>query len=114
MLALLAVDGATPVTQAVTFDSFTVLLVISLVIPFLTGVVTKVSASAGVKQVCTLVLSAAAGLIVTATQLDGTAVISKEAALNAALALGIAIVSYLGLYKPHDVNAKLAPTKGFG
>ena len=61
-----------------------------------------------------LVLSAAAGVVVTATQLDGTAVIGKEAALNAALALGISIVSYLGIYRPHDMNASLAPGQGLG
>lgn len=115
MLALLlGADGGTPVTQAVTFDSFTVLLLMSLVIPVITGIVVKSGANATWKQVITLVLSAIAGLITTATQLDGTAVISKESALNAALSLGIAITTYLGIYRPHNLNDGLAPTKGLG
>ena len=90
------------------------LVIVSFLIPLATGLLTKVSASATVKQVVTLVLSAANGLMVTSTQVDGTALISATTAQYTLLSLGIAIVSYLGVYQPHDANAKLMPEVGVG
>lgn len=95
-------------------STFTVVVVTSFLIPAVTGLLTKVSASATVKQIVTLVLAAINGLIVTNTQADGTALISLTTLQYAVLSLAIAIVSYLGIYKPHDANAKLAPNLGLG
>lgn len=99
---------------ALTLSAFFVLVLTSFLIPLAVGLLTKLQASATVKQVLTLVLSAVTGLVTTATQADGTAVISASSAQYALLALGVAIVSYLGVYKPQDANARLAPTVGFG
>jgi len=107
-------DTAVAPTASLTLNAFTVLVLVSFLIPTVVGLVTKSSASATVKQIVLLVISAITGLVTTATQLDGTAVISMASAQYALLALGIAIVSYLGIYKPHDANAKLAPTVGIG
>lgn len=99
---------------SLTLGAFVVVVVTSFLIPAATGILTKVSASTTVKQVVTLALSTLNGIVVTSTQADGTALISLATAQYALLSLGIAIVSYLGIYKPHDANAKLAPTNGIG
>lgn len=102
-----------PVAE-LTLNAFVVLVISSFLIPLATGLITKLSASATVKQVVTLILSALTGVITTSTQVDGTAIISMTTVQYSLLALGIAIVSYLGVYQPHDANAKLAPDVGVG
>ena len=99
---------------ALTLSAFFVLVLTSFLIPLAVGLLTKLNASPTVKQVLTLVLSSITGLVTTATQADGTAVISATSAQYALLALGIAIVSYLGIYKPQGANARLAPNSGLG
>lgn len=95
-------------------NEFTVLVITSLLIPLATGLITKLSASATVKQIVTLALATAVGVITTGTQVDGTAIISLTTVQYALLSFAIAVVSYLGLYKPHDANAKLAANTGIG
>lgn len=99
---------------SLTLSAFTVLVITSLLIPLATGIITKVHASALVKQICTAAIAAAVGIVTTSTQADGTAVISLATVQYALLAFAIATVGYLGLYKPHDTNAKLAPDIGVG
>ena len=99
---------------SLTLSAFLVLVLTSFLIPAATGLLTKVNASATVKQVVTLILSALNGLVITSTLADGTALISAATAQYALLSLGIAIVSYLGIYKPHDANSKLMPDAGLG
>lgn len=88
-------------------------LIIGLVIPFLTGLLTKLNASATVKQVVTIVLAGVSALIVSST-VGEEAVISWETLGYAALGWLVAVLSYLGLYQPHNLNAKTAPDKGIG
>lgn len=102
-----------PVAE-LTLNAFGVLVISSFLIPLATGLITKLSASATIKQVVTLILSALTGVITTSTQVDGTAVISMTTVQYSLLSLGIAIVSYLGIYAPHDANQKLAPEVGLG
>lgn len=97
-----------------TLSAFTVLVVTSLLIPLATGLVTKLAASATVKQIITAAISAVVGIVTTSTEADGTAVISLATLQYALLAFAIATVGYLGLYKPHQANAKLAPNTGVG
>lgn len=116
MLALLAQsnEAVTAVTSQIQFDAFTVSAILAFVIPVLTGLFTKINAAPAVKQVVTIVLAAVASLISTSTMQDGTAIVSKETGLLWAMNVGIAITSYLGIYKPHDSNAKLSPESGLG
>lgn len=99
---------------AITLNAFLVLAVTSFLIPVATGLLTRAAASVTLKQVVTLVLAAISGIVTTSTQVDGTAVISATTAQYALLSLGIAITSYLGIWKPHAINAKLAPEAGVG
>ncbi len=116
MLALLAQadEPVTAVTNAIQFDAFAVTALVSLVIPVLTGLLTKVSAPTALKQVFTIFLAAVNTLVVTSTLQDGTAVISKETGLLWAVSTAIAITSYLGIYKPHALDAKTNPEFGLG
>ena len=107
-------DTAVAPVATLTLSAFTVLVVTSLLIPLATGLVTKLQASPTVKQIVTAAISAAVGIVTTSTQADGTAVISLATVQYALLAFAIATVGYLGLYRPHQTNAKLGPNMGVG
>lgn len=97
-----------------TLSAGLVMMISTFVIPIIVGLLTKYNASASLKQFVTAILAAVASLINAATQLDGTAVISKE---MLTLAIGTFVLSqatYLGIYKPLDLNAKTAPNLGVG
>jgi hypothetical protein len=91
-----------------------VTLIVTMVLPALTALVTKSTASASIKQFVTALLAAVTGLVVTSTQLDGTAVFGKESALLALSTFILAQATYWGLWRPHQVNATVAPTVGLG
>jgi len=97
-----------------TLSALVVTMIVSYLIPAVTALLTKASASAGVKQFVTALLAAVNGLLVTATQVDGTAVVSKQAVVLALGSFIAAQAAYVGLYKPHAANAKIAPNKGLG
>jgi glucan phosphoethanolaminetransferase (alkaline phosphatase superfamily) len=97
-----------------TTSALTVTMLVSYLLPALVALSTKMTASTWLKQFVSGILSAVTGLVVTATQLDGTAVFSKEALL---LTLGSFILSqatYVSVYKSHDANSKIAPSVGLG
>lgn len=94
-----------------TLDPIFTLAIISLFIPVVTGLLTKSSASATIKQVATIVLAAANALFVS-NQHEGGAVISRETGLLWLVSTGIAVTTYLGIYKPHDLNEKTSVTDG--
>lgn len=116
MLALLAQasEPLTDVTSQIQFDAFTVTALVSLVIPVLTGLITRYDASPTLKQLFTIFFAAVNTIVVQSTLADGTAVISKETGLQWAVSTAIALFSYVGIYKAHDLNASLAPEKGLG
>lgn len=97
-----------------TISAIIVTLIISVVVPLATALLTKASASAGVKQFVTALLAAVTGLLVTSTQLDGTAVLSRPALLLAIGTFIAAQANYVGFWQPHALNAKVAPGVGLG
>lgn len=97
-----------------TLSALIVTTIVTFLIPAVTALLTKATASTGLKQFVTALLAAINGLVVTATQVDGTAVISKQALILALGSFLAAQAAYVGLYKPHDANAKIAPDKGLG
>ena len=98
----------------VTLSVLIVTLIVGHVIPLATALITKCNAAAWVKQVTTGILSAVAGMLTTATQADGTAVLSKESLALALVAFLASQAAYVGFYKPHAANQKLAPGVGIG
>lgn len=97
-----------------TLSALTTTMIVAYLLPAVVALLTKSAASAWVKQFVGALLAAATGVIVTATQLDGTAVISIEAVLLALGAFVAAQANYVGLYQPHAVNAKVLPETGIG
>lgn len=89
-------------------------MIVSFLIPAGVALLTKSNASTWLKQFVGALAAAVTGVIVTATQLDGTAVISKEAIVLAAGAFFLSQASYVSVYRPHDANAKIAPDVGIG
>lgn len=92
---------------------------IGVVIPIVTGIVTKYTLPAGAKAIIMLFLNAVAGFLVTATTADGVAVFSRQTFFTAALSFVVAVASYAGLYRPLNVtsstpNGALLPTMGIG
>lgn len=98
----------------ITLSAFLVTLVVSYVIPLVTALITKVSASATLKQFVSGLLAAITGFLTNATMQDGSAVFSKESLLFAAMSFMTANIAYVGTYRPHDIGAKIVPLKGLG
>lgn len=85
-------------------------------IPLLTGLITKVHASSGVKSVVTLTLVVAATAVQRAVTVNGV-VDLKTWATTALVTWIVAISTYYGLLKPTgtaDVVSSVAPNFGIG
>jgi len=91
--------------NTLTLSALSVSLLISLIIPIVTGLVTKYSTSSGLKGLITLVLNAVQALVVSATVGDGTAVISEETFVVFCVSLAISIATYAGVYKPLNITS---------
>jgi hypothetical protein len=103
--------------ESAVIDPLFVMTITSLLLPLAVGLVTKLSASSGLKSLVLLVSNAVAALIVQATQADGSAVIEKQTFLLWAVGLAISVATYYGVYKPTgaaDTVQNVAPTKGLG
>lgn len=90
----------------------TVTLIVSVFIPVATAIITKLDTSAQVKGVITLVLNLINSAVVGQVVSDGSAVFSQETLIAALIGMTISVASYLGFYKPVEINAKMLPTKG--
>lgn len=90
--------------ETLTLDPLFVMAITSLLLPLAVGIVTKVSTSSGVKALVLLVSNAVAALVVTATQVDGSAVIEKETFLLWVIGLVISVATHYGVYKPTGVS----------
>ena len=91
----------------ITLDAMVVSLLVGTLLPILVGLVTKLNVSGGVKAVLLLTLSVVQGAVVNATQVDGSAVFSKETLLLAGVGWVTAIASYYGLLKPTNISPKV-------
>lgn len=93
--------------------SATWLTVISgLVIPVLTGLVTKYRTTYGVKSVVTVTLAAIAGVVNSIVQNDG--ILSTDTLIAAGTSWGIALAFVFGIVGPFDLDSKLLPGIGVG
>lgn len=103
------------VLAVVVLDAVLVAALVGTVLPLAVGLLTKINASAGVKGVLLLTLSAVNGLVSTATQTDGTALISKETLVAALASWAAAVTTHFGLWKPAQAQEKaLLPDRGIG
>ena len=88
--------------------------VTSTLIPVLTGLITKSGASVKLKQVVTLILNAVSAVVIANLTVDGGAKIVENTLFLAAMGLVVSITTYLGIYKPNDLNEKVSPRHGLG
>lgn len=78
-----------------------VTLVLSLLVPIVTGLLTKYALPAAVKALIMLVLDAVVSLVVHAEMLPtGVAVINSQALVGAILGVVVSAATYLGVYVP--------------
>lgn len=83
-----------------TIDALVVTMLVGTILPILVGLVTKSTASSGLKGVALLFLSAVQGFVVNQTVADGSAVFTTEGVLLALLGFVAAVASYFGVLKP--------------
>ena len=112
-----SVPGADP--SAFVIAAPIVMTVISLIIPLVTGLLTKYTLPGWIKGIITIVLNAIAAAILTATQADGTAVFSNATLMTAIYGVIISVVTYLSVYKSAGLTSSspdgaLAPRAGIG
>lgn len=92
--------AATETLDSVRLTPLVVSVLISFVLPLLTGLLSRASWSAGAKGLMTLILTAVQTVVVQNTVEDGGAFFSQEVLIAFALSLAISITSYVGVYKP--------------
>ena len=94
--------------MTLTVPALLVTIIVSHLTPILTGLLTRINASASAKQV----VAAFTGLVASSTLADGTAVFSTSTLTLAAIAFVANQTAYLGLYRPHSANSYLLPNSG--
>jgi len=104
----------TDTVASIQLNAITVSAIVSLFIPVLVGLLTKSSLNSVWKGALNVVLSAVNAAVVTATVADGTAVFSKETLVTTFFAMVVSLATYLQIYKPVNIDQKLAPEKGLG
>jgi hypothetical protein len=97
-----------------TLSAAVVSAIMLYVIPIVTSLLTKFNASTVVKQIVTAVLSVLVSIITMATQVDGTAIVSWQVVLLSLLEFLGSSAAYRVVYKPHALNARVAPNVGIG
>ncbi len=97
--------AATETLNSVRLEPLVVNMVIAVLIPVLTGILTKVTWSSGTKGLITLVLTMTQTLIVQNTVDDGSAFFNQETILAFILSFTISIASYYGIYKPAKITS---------
>ena len=103
--------------MTLTLDAQLVLILSGTILPFLVGLITKAHAASWLKAVLLAVLSILTGILTVSTQMDGTAVLSKDTVIAAVLAWLVAGTAYARLWKPTGATATfnaLTAKKGLG
>jgi hypothetical protein len=100
--------------SSVTLSAELTAVIVGIAMPILVGAITKSHASAFLKQCVGGFCSVVASVIITATQMDGTAILSKEALLTAFGTFIVSQAMYLGVWKPLNLNQKVMPRSGLG
>jgi hypothetical protein len=98
----------------ITLNSTIATLIASAFIPLIVGLLTKSTASAKLKAIVSIVLNAVQALIVSSATSDGSSVISTQTLILWVIGVATSVGSYIGVWKPVDINQKLAPSFGLG
>lgn len=101
----------------VLLDPMLVTTIISVVIPLLVGILTKLRAHPGVKAVMLIILNGVGAAIGTAVGVDGVAVISRTTVYQFIVGCVVSIATYYGVWKPTGVSGginRATATVGLG
>lgn len=94
-------------------DAATLAVLIGVVLPLLTGIVTKANASSSLKAVINAGLSAIAGFLVAVV--PGSKIEWRDVVLGVGLTWAISVATYYGLWKPTGTARSVAmATSKFG
>lgn len=93
-------------------DAPLVLFITAALIPFVGGLIIRITANRQTQALVGLVLNALNALLITATTENGDAILSKPLVLNFAQSLTISIIMLYGVYKPLGADDKLVATGG--
>jgi hypothetical protein len=102
------VPGEAPVVEVVktiSLNATIVFLAVNFLLPVFNGIILKANPRPLVAQILSALTAAVAGFITAATQTDGSAIFTPQAVLFAVVAFLIQVASYVGVWKPHNVNA---------
>lgn len=80
-------------------------LIVSLVIPVLAGLVTKLTTSSGIKNLVMLGLSLLSAVVTNGILADGSAVFTTQTLYTALITWGIAALTYAKLYQPFGITS---------
>jgi hypothetical protein len=89
-------------------------IITGLIMPFLIAVIMKASASSTFKGVMALVLAAIAAIVERATLSDGSGLIETGMLVDVLMVYAPQVLTYLGLWRHVNINAKIAPRVGLG
>lgn len=89
----------------VSLSATVVTALVSVIIPVITGLVTKAKTSSTVKGLISIALNAINSAIVTATVADGTAVWSKSSVFTWIVGTVVSLATYLNVYKPAGITS---------
>lgn len=106
------VPGDAPVVEVletITLNATIVLLLVNFALPILNGIILRANPRPLVAQILSAATAAVTALVVQNQQTDGSAVFSTQTLLLWGVAFGTQIASYLGVWKPHDINGKTGP-----
>ena len=107
MLSLLLAQEGQMQEPYFELDATVAMFISGVIIPILVGLVTKLHASSALKAILHAFLSAVAGLIITATALDGVAVFSRESLVLAFMTWITGVAAYFGFLVPTQVSTKI-------
>lgn len=89
-------------------------IITGLLLPLLLALLTKVTLNPVIKGALGIVLAAATALLIRWTTLDGSLVFDQAALEDIFMVYGVQLLTYLGLYRQANLNAKMAPRFGIG
>lgn len=89
-------------------------IVTGLALPFVIALITKASANPIFKGVVGIVVAAVDALVIRWTTLDGSMVFDQAALQDIFMVYGVQLLTYLGVYRQANLNAKMAPNTGLG
>lgn len=101
------------VDKPIVLDLNVLALILTVIIPLVTGLITKVSAPPWLKSLVTVVLAFVVGTIQTLMETDGGVIEHPRAWITATVtSFVVAIATYYGFLKPTTIAPKVASITG--